>query len=75
MQTSIMMVQAYPLAVDLMSVINCLAEDAGEPTAGDLMAGYINTGCVIDSSSLRVPSPDLLLEAEQWPVDLSMYSP
>lgn len=62
MQTSIMMVQAYPLAVDLISVMNCLAEDAGEPTAGDLMAGYINTGRVIDSSSLRVPSPDLLLE-------------
>ncbi len=69
MQTSVMMVQAYPLAVDLLSVVNCLAEDAAEPTAGDLMAGNINTGCVIHSSSLRVPSPDLLLEAESWPVD------
>ena len=69
MQTSIMMVQAYPLAVDLVSVMNCLAEDAGEPSAGELMAGYSSGGSIIDSSYLRVPSPDLLLQAGQWTVD------
>ena len=69
MQCAILMVQAYPMAVDLVSVMNCLAEDAGEPAAGDLMAGYGSGGCVIDSSCLQTPNPDLLIEAGQWTVD------
>ena len=63
------MVQAYPMAVDLVSVMNCLAEDAGEPSAGNLMVGYGGGGCVIDSSCLQAPNPDLLIEAGRWAVE------
>lgn len=70
MQNAILMVQAYPLAVDLIAVMNCLAEDAGEPSASDLMAGSVSRGgSAIDSSYLQTPNPDLLIEAEEWTVD------
>ena len=65
MQCAILMVQAYPMAVDLLAVMNCLAEDAGEPSAGDLMAGYAGGDCAIESSCLQTPNPDLLIEAGQ----------
>ena len=66
------MVQAYPMAVDLVAVMNCLAEDAGEPSVEDLMAGCARGGCVIESSCLQTPNPDLLIEAGRWGV---AYSP
>ncbi len=69
-----MTVQSYPLAVDVVAVMNCMAEDAGEPSPGDLMAGYINCHFILDSSALRVPSPDLLLEVAQWSVDYPAHS-
>ena len=64
-----MSVQSYPLSVDVVAMMNCMAEDAGEPPPEDLMAGYASCKFILDSSALRVPSPDLLLEASQWTVD------
>lgn len=69
LQTAIMSVQSYPLSVDVVAMMNCMAEDAGEPPPEDLMAGYASCKFILDSSALRVPSPDLLLEASQWTVD------
>ena len=74
MQASIMLVQAYPLAVDVVSVINCMAEDAAEPSAAELMAGFTTCNSIIDSTALRVPSPDLLIEVAQWGVDYPSFS-
>ena len=67
-----MTIQSYPLAVDLVAVINCLAEDMGEPSSAELMASKCSF--VLDSSALRVPSPDLLLEVSQWSVDYPAHS-
>ena len=74
MQTAIMSVQSYPLAVDIVAVMNCIAEDAGEPSYGELMAGFTNCNLILDSSALRVPSPDLLLEVSHWNVDYPTHT-
>ncbi len=74
MQTAIMSVQSYPLAVDIVAVMNCIGEDAGEPSPGELMAGFTNCNLILDSSALRVPSPDLLLEVSHWSVDYPTHT-
>ncbi|KAL0033950.1 hypothetical protein WJX77_012326 [Trebouxia sp. C0004] len=74
MQTAIMSVQSYPLAVDVVAVVNCLAEDAVEPSPGELMAGFTNSNLILDSSALRVPSPDLLLEVAHWNIDYPTHT-
>ena len=74
MQTAIMSVQSYPLAVDIVAVMNCIAEDAGEPAPGELMAGFSNCNLILDKSALRVPSPDLLLEVSHWNVDYPTHT-
>ena len=37
-QAAKLIVQAFPFPPDLLSVISCLVEEAGEPPAGDLLA-------------------------------------
>jgi hypothetical protein len=74
MQTAIMSVQSYPLAVDVVAVINCIAEDAGELSPGELMAGFTNCNLILDSSALRLPSPDLLLEVAHWSIDYPTHT-
>ena len=37
-QVAKLIVQSYPFPPDLLSVISCLVEEAGEPRAGDLLA-------------------------------------
>ena len=61
-----MMVQAYPTATDLVAVMNCLAEDYGEPSTEELMQSHVHCAIKLDSSALKVPSPDLLLELLAW---------
>ena len=74
MQTAVMLVQSYPLAVDVVSMMNCMAEDAGEPSLGDLLSGYTHTHMILDREALRVPSPDLLLEVAHWNIDYPKHS-
>ena len=66
MQGAIMMVQSYPHTVDLIAVMSCLAEDYREPSIEDLMQSHVNCAVKLDSSALKVPSPDLLLELLSW---------
>lgn len=66
MQGAIMIVQAYPTATDLVAVMNCLAEDYGEPSAEELMESHVHCAIKLESSALKVPSPDLLLELLAW---------
>ena len=61
------------MAVDVVALMNCIAEDAGEPSADDLLAGYSTCDIVLDSSALRVPCPDLLLEAAHQSADYPTY--
>ena len=74
MQTAIMSVQSYPLAVDIVAVMNCVAEDAGEPSPAELMAGFTRCSLILDGSALRAPSPDLLLEVSHWNVDYPTHT-
>lgn len=66
MQCAIMMVQAYPTAVDVVAVMNCLADDFNEPSTEELMQSHVSCPIKLDSSALKVPSPDLLLELVSW---------
>ena len=66
MQGAIMMVQAYPTAVDVVAIMNCLAEDFNEPSVEELMQSHVNCTIKLESSALKVPSPDLLLELASW---------
>lgn len=74
MQTAVMLVQSYPLAVDVVSMMNCMAEDAGEPSLGDLLSGYAHNNMILEREALRVPSPDLLLEVAHWNIDYPKHS-
>lgn len=74
MQTAIMSVQSYPLAVDIVAVMNCVAEGAGEPSPAELMAGFTHCNLILDGSALRAPSPDLLLEVSHWNVDYPTHT-
>ena len=74
MQTAIMLVQSYPLAVDVVYMMNCMAEDAGEPSVADLMSGYAQANPILDREALQMPSPDLLLEAAHWSIDYPEHS-
>ena len=41
MQAAVVIVQSYPWAPDLLSIMNCLAEEGGDPPAAELLAmGY-----------------------------------
>ena len=38
MQSTFLMVQSYPWIPDTIAIVNCLAEEAGDPTAAELLA-------------------------------------
>lgn len=38
MQAANVIVQSYPWAPDILSIMNCLAEDMGDPPAAELLA-------------------------------------
>ena len=40
-QAALLMIQSYPWSPDSLSIANCYAEEAGDPTAAELLAmGY-----------------------------------
>ena len=56
MQSALLMVQSYPWVPDSLAILNCYAEEAGDPTAAELLAMGFHAAVGLPRDTKPTPS-------------------